>query len=177
MHASELFAMLLIFAGIGLTLLVEFVFLHDSFSARMNTIFKFYYQGWVMMGLASAFALWWLGTRLKTPIGRTLVLAGAIIVIGAGMIYPLMAIPTRAGEFSGEPNLDGASGIAQAHPDDWAAIEWLRQNAIEGDGSVPVILEAPGRSYDLRRPHQRLHRLPGSVGLGNSREPVARQLR
>jgi YYY domain-containing protein len=147
-HASELFVLLMIFSGIGLTLLVEFVFLHDSFGARMNTIFKFYYQGWVMMGLASAFTLWWLGTRLKTPMARTLVLAGAIIVIAAGMIYPLMAIPTRAGEFSGEPNLDGASGIAQTHPDDWAAIEWLRQNAIEGDGSVPVILEAPGRSYD-----------------------------
>ena len=147
-HASELFAMLLIFAGIGLTLLVEFVFLYDSFGARMNTVFKFYYQGWVMMGLASAFALWWLETRLRAPIVRSLVLAGAVIVIGAGMIYPLMAIPTRAGEFSGVPNLDGASGIAQAHPDDWAAIQWLRQNAFEGDGSVPVILEAPGRSYD-----------------------------
>ena len=147
-HPSELFAMLLIFAGIGLTLLVEFVFLHDSFGARMNTVFKFYYQGWVMMALASAFALWWLGTRLKPTLWRALVLVGAVIVIGAGMIYPLMAIPTRAGEFSGEPNLDGASGIARSQPDDWAAIQWLNQNAMEDASEAPVILEAPGRSYD-----------------------------
>jgi uncharacterized membrane protein len=147
-YASEIFVFLLSFAGIGLTLLVEFIFLHDSFGARMNTVFKFYYQGWVIMGLASAFALWWLGTQVKTPIVRTLVLAGAVIVIGAGMVYPVMAIPSRAAEFSGEPDLDGASGIARVHPDDWAAIEWLRQNGVKEDGSVPVILEAPGESYD-----------------------------
>jgi uncharacterized membrane protein len=72
---------------------------------------------------------------------------GAIIVIAAGMIYPVMAIPTRAGEFRGQPNLDGSSGVAQAHPDDWAAIQWLRQSGLDVDGSVPVILEAPGASY------------------------------
>ncbi len=147
-HASELFALLLIFAGVGLTLVVEFIFLHDSFGARMNTVFKFYYQGWVMMGCASAFALWWLATRLTRPVVRTLVLAAAVIVIAAGMVYPLMAIQSRAAEFSTEPNLDGASGIAQVHPNDWAAIEWLRQNGEKEDGSVPVILEAPGDSYD-----------------------------
>ena len=147
-HASELFAFLLIFAGLGLTLLVEFVYLHDSFGARMNTVFKFYYQGWVMLGCASAFALWWLGTRLRKPLVRALVLAGAAIVITAGMIYPVMAIPTRAEGFSAEPNLDGSSGISRSHPDDWAAIEWLRQNAVRTDGSIPVILEAPGESYD-----------------------------
>jgi len=146
--ASEYFALLLSFAGVGLTLVVEFIFLHDSFGARMNTVFKFYYQGWVMMGCASAFALWWLGTRLTRPVVRTLVLAVAVMVIGAGMVYPMMAIPSRAAEFSTEPDLDGASGIARAHPDDWAAIEWLRQNAVTEDGSVPVILEAPGESYD-----------------------------
>jgi uncharacterized membrane protein len=64
------------------------------------------------------------------------------------MIYPLMAIPSRAGEFASTPNLDGASSIAQRYPDDWAAIEWLRQNGRLSDGSVPVILEAPGYSYN-----------------------------
>jgi YYY domain-containing protein len=146
-HASELFTFLLIFLGLTLTLLVEFIYLHDSFSARMNTVFKFYYQGWVMLACASAFALWWLLDRLQKPAGRTLVLAGAVIVIAAGMIYPLMAIPSRAGGFSRQPDLDGASGVAQSNPDDWAAIEWLRQNARSTDGSAPVIMEAPGASY------------------------------
>ena len=146
-HASELFTFLLIFAGLGLTLLVEFIFLHDSFSARMNTIFKFYYQAWVMLACAGAFALWWLVDRLVRPLGRTLFLVGAIILVAAGMIYPVMAIPTRAGEFRGQPNLDGSSGVAQSHPDDWAAIQWLRQSGLDVDGSVPVIMEAPGASY------------------------------
>jgi len=56
-----------------------------------------------------------------------------------------MAIPSRAGDFNGTPNLDGASSIARYNPDDWAAIQWLDANAGQGlpAGCVPVILEAP----------------------------------
>ncbi len=56
-----------------------------------------------------------------------------------------MAIPTRAADFKGSANLDGASSIAMNNPDDWAAIQWLDANAEQGlpSGSVPVILEAP----------------------------------
>ena len=51
------FALLL--AGIGLALLYapEFVYLRDNFGTRMNTIFKFYYQGWLLLGLSGAYAL------------------------------------------------------------------------------------------------------------------------
>ena len=67
------------------------------------------------------------------------------LFIGLGLIYPVMAIPSRAADFKGLANLDGSSSVAQANPDDWAAIEWLDANAQAGlpAGSVPVILEAP----------------------------------
>ncbi len=41
--------------GLALTLIVEFLYLRDSFGVRMNTVFKFYYQAWVMLGCASAY--------------------------------------------------------------------------------------------------------------------------
>ena len=142
---SDLFVFILIFTGLVLTLVVEFIYLRDSFGVRMNTVFKFYYQAWVMLGCASAYGTWWLLDRLKKPAVRTLFAAGAVLFIGLGLVYTLMAIPSRAGDFTGSPNLDGASSIAQNNPDDWAAIQWLDANAEQGipAGSVPVILEAP----------------------------------
>ena len=146
---ADAFVYLLIFTGLALTLIVEFLYLRDSFGVRMNTVFKFYYQGWVMMGLASAYAIWWLLDRLERPVGRALFAAVATLVIALGLVYTLMAIPSRAGGFSGPANLDGASSIAQANPDDWAAIQWLDANADKDfpSGTVPVILEAP--SYTI----------------------------
>jgi uncharacterized membrane protein len=115
----------------------------------MNTVFKFYYQAWVMLGCASAYGIWWLLDRLEKPVGRWLFSLGATLFISLGLVYTVMAIPSRAANFAGQANLDGSSAIAQSNPDDWAAVQWLDANAQTGvtDGSVPVILEAPGGSY------------------------------
>ena len=158
--ASELFVMLLIFTGVLLTLSVEFVYLRDSFSVRMNTIFKFYYQAWVMMGLASAYATWWLLNRLASRAGRTAFLAGAALLLAASLVYPAMAILSRAEGFRNEANLDGASSMARGHPDDWAAIEWLNANV----SGAPVILEAPGESYDYEGRISAFTGLPAVLG-------------
>jgi YYY domain-containing protein len=143
--SSDIFVFLLIFIGLALSLIVEFIYLRDSFAVRMNTVFKFYYQAWVMLGCASAYGVWWLLDQLERPASRILFLLGAVLVIGLGLVYPVMAIPSRAANFIGPANLDGSSTVARDNPDDWAAIQWLDANALEGipDGSVPVILEAP----------------------------------
>ena len=121
----------------------EFLYLRDSFGVRMNTVFKFYYQAWVMLGCASAYAVWWLLDRSAQPALRVLFVAGATLFIGLGLVYPLMAIPDLAVGSAGVANLDGASMIANNNPDDWAAIQWLDANAEQGlpSGTVPVILQ------------------------------------
>jgi YYY domain-containing protein len=143
--SSDAFVFILIFTGLALTLVVEFLYLRDSFGVRMNTVFKFYYQAWVMLGCASAYGVWWLLDRLAKPAIRILFVTGATLFIGLGLVYTVMAIPSRAAGFSGTANLDGASIIAMNNPDDWAAIQWLDNNAEQGipSGTVPVILEAP----------------------------------
>jgi len=153
--SSDLFAFILIFTGLALTLVVEFVYLRDGFGVRMNTVFKFYYQAWVMLGCAGAYGTWWLLDRVRRPVVRAVFSAGAILFIGLGLVYTVMVIPTRAGDFKGPANLDGASSIANNNPDDWAAIGWLDANAQQGApaGTVPVILEAPwygSYNYDGR---------------------------
>jgi len=128
-------------------LCVELFYLRDSFGVRMNTVFKFYYQAWVMLGCAGAYAIWWLLNRSMAVlgvVGRGIFLVGAIVLIGAGMIYPLFASYERVDGLRGTPNLDGTINLARANPDDWAAISWLKENAT----GTPVILEAPGKSYN-----------------------------
>jgi uncharacterized membrane protein len=75
---------------------------------------------------------------------RTAFLAGVALLTAASLVYPVLAGYSRVDGFRHKPDLNGAATIARSHPDDWAAIEWLRENT-EG---VPVILEAPGKSYN-----------------------------
>jgi YYY domain-containing protein len=130
-----MFVLLLCATGALLTLGVEYVYLADNFGTRMNTVFKFYFQAWILWAIAGAYAL--AGFVRRGKIGVVAV-AGCLIL--AGLIYPALAIPARAAEYGGPPTLDGAAHLAQAHPEDYAAIAWLNQT-VEG---APVILEAPG---------------------------------
>ncbi|MCJ7694775.1 MAG: DUF2298 domain-containing protein, partial [Anaerolineaceae bacterium] len=54
---QTIFVVLLILWGVLLTIGPEFVYLKDQFSVRMNTIFKFYFQAWILWGLASSYAI------------------------------------------------------------------------------------------------------------------------
>jgi hypothetical protein len=52
------FALLLVGAAAVLTIAPDFVYLRDNFAVRINTVFKLYYQGWIIFSIASAFAVW-----------------------------------------------------------------------------------------------------------------------
>lgn len=51
------FVLLLALLGAVLTLVPEFIYLRDQFGWRMNTIFKFYYQAWIVWSLAAGYGL------------------------------------------------------------------------------------------------------------------------
>ncbi len=131
------FALLLLGTGALLTLGVEFVYLRDNFGTRMNTVFKFYFETWVMWAVVAAFELaqilahrrWW----AVLP----------VVVLLGGLVYPALAIPTRAREYGGQPTLDGAAHLYEFQAADFDAIDWLNETV---DGA-PVILEAPGDGF------------------------------
>jgi YYY domain-containing protein len=152
--ASDLFCYLLIFVGIALTFSVEFFFLRDTFMARMNTVFKLYYQGWMMLGIASTYAVWWMMNQERQfvgAVGRGVFAGVTILLVAAGLVYPLMAGYNRVGGFAQSPNLDGTISLARSSPEDWAAIHWLQTKGLASQAGssagVPVILEAPGDSF------------------------------
>jgi len=160
LEPTTVFVLLMILVGLALTLTVEWVYLRDNFGVRMNTVFKFYFQGWVLMGLASAYGSYYLLERVRGP-GRTLFHVGLALLLAGGLVYTVFAGYSRAEGFDTEKwTLDGAAWIARQHPDDYAAVEWLRAHA-EG---TPVVLETPGKSYNYEGRISALTGLPSVLG-------------
>ncbi len=155
------FALICVVVGLLLTLSVEFFYLDDIFKVRMNTIFKFYFQAWVLMAIASAFTVYWLGRR-KGWLRRGFV-AAFWLIFAMGMVYPVLGNVSRAGDFDHAATLDGTAYLATTQPDDYAAVTWLNEN-VEG---APVILETPGTggsSYVYKGRVSALTGLPTLVG-------------
>ena len=141
---ASTFALLLVGLALLLTFAPEFIYLKDNFGTRMNTVFKFYYQGWTLLALATAFivaSLW--QERTLTPLrGVALTLIGLLTL--TGLYYPVAAGYSKAGRFAHTPTLDGLAYLRQYNAGDYAAIQWLTRNAAD----ARVVLEASGSSYD-----------------------------
>jgi len=140
--SSTLLVLLMIVTGLLLTLGVEFVYLKDTFNSRMNTVFKFYYQAWALLALASAYGVYYVIEKAK-GLGRVLFLAGVVVLVALGMVYPLAAGFDKAGGFAHQPTLDGLAWVRQYSPDEYAAVQWLNENV----SGTPVILEVSGGSF------------------------------
>ena len=82
------FITLLVLLGALLTLVPEFIYLLDGFGTRMNTIFKFYFQAWLLWSVAGAYsiaALWQdcCSTRLEK---KDHIWLGALIALSMGIV-------------------------------------------------------------------------------------------
>lgn len=164
LFGSDRFALILIGVGALLPLVVEFIYLRDQFGTRMNTVFKFYFQAWVLWALASAYGAYMVARRLRN-LFTGLWLAGVAVLVLAGLVYPVLAIPNKTDNFRGIPTLDGMAWLERVHSADYAAIRWLQANAPPN----AVILEAPGNrytSYDYAGRVSALTGLPTLLGWG-----------
>jgi YYY domain-containing protein len=151
--AERMFACLAL-AGAGLAGAVEHVVLRGDIG-RMNTVFKLYFQIWVVWGVGAAASLAYMrslvATRRPVPdLVRLWGVAGIALLAGA-LLYPVLATPARLRDrFDGVQGsgLDGQAFMARAVvrdqgvpvslAGDAAALRWLEENV---PGS-PVIVEA-----------------------------------
>jgi len=127
---------------------------------RMNTVFKFYLQAWVLLAMASAYFGWFLADAGKLSFNNLRIGRGvwmgllAVLVIGV-MVYPVLGTRHRNSlrfEQSGLA-LDGMAYMeTSTYVDkegpltlkyDFDAIEWMQEN-IEGS---PVIIEGLADQY------------------------------
>ncbi len=138
---SVLMIFLTIFMGILLCLIPEFVYLRDVFGTRMNTIFKFYFQTWMVWGVASAavvIILWWEIKDKFRIFSKTLISVCIVICLA----YPCWGLISKTNSFKPAIwTLDGNSYIQNFNPDEYEALNWLKKC------QYGVIAEAVGGSY------------------------------
>ncbi len=139
---SHDFVLLLILMGGLLILFTEFYYLRDQFGSRMNTIFKFYYQTWILWGTAAAFGVSVLLKELRRYWGVGFRIGLALLFIMA-LAYPLMSIWNKTNGFNPPAGftLDGAAHLEISAQDEMAGIRWL-ESAPPG-----VVIEAVGPQY------------------------------
>jgi len=141
---NHLFAFILILFGALVVLVPEFFFLRDHFGTRMNTVFKFYYQGWLLWAIAAAFGVAFLISSLRGFL-KIFFISGIVLVLGAGLVYPILSLWTKTNGFNTTHGLtlDGTAYLSRQSPDEVEAIEWLKQ------APLGVLVEAIGSSYSI----------------------------
>ncbi|GAB4533644.1 MAG: hypothetical protein Kow0063_15890 [Anaerolineae bacterium] len=151
--AGEVFVALLTFTGLLLLLGVEFFFLRDFLGGssyyRMNTLFKFYIQVWVMLGLASAYLVTYLWNALISwermayagtvpsswaARSRRVILSLAwqatlMLLIAAALVYPALGTPSRVRDrFDHSPPVGTLNGMAYMTT---GTLVWPQNNPIK----------------------------------------------
>ncbi len=170
------FVLFLIGTALVITIVVELVVARGDIG-RMNTVFKFYLQAWIMLAVSAAAAFGWVLISLSkwSPNWRNVYQSGAALLTAGALLFTVTAASGKIHDrmTSQAPHtLDSmtymkyASYSEFAHDfplnEDYAAIRWLQDN-VKGS---PVIVEAApaGVQYTWLSRMTIYTGLPGVVG-------------
>ena len=136
------FPFLLILVGGLLALFPEFFYLQDQFGYRINTIFKFYFETWIIWGVAAAYCVAVL-LSVAQKVWGTVLRFGLVVLLAISFAYPIFGLWNKTNGFDPSTGLtlDGNAYLGQFNPDELAAMEWLQA------ASPGVIAEAIGGQY------------------------------
>ena len=126
------FVLLMIALGTLLILGPDFLYLRDNFGYRINTVFKFYYQAWIVLSLAAAYGIIILLQRLRGAANVIFRIVFTLVLI-VGLTYPVLSLFNKTNNFN-PPfgyTLDDFDRVQRENPDEAAAMTWL-QSAADG---------------------------------------------
>ncbi|MBN1888730.1 MAG: glycosyltransferase family 39 protein [Thermoflexales bacterium] len=151
--AAQRYILLLLLLALLISFAVEVIVLRGDIG-RMNTIFKFYLQVWIILGIAAAVLIGWLSqyaARRWSPDTWTVWQVAMAALVVAGLSYTLFA--TRAKlqdrfDASLGPTLNAMEFMTVAHAneqgqdysfaDEYEALLWMQDN-VQG---TPVVAES-----------------------------------
>ena len=152
------FALILAAAGFYLLAGAELFRIVDLFGNRMNTVFKVYYQAWILLGIAGGVGIYYIvagpyrlrPSDYRAPLFRALGITWAGLAAGlimASAYYPVAAVLDRTNWFRdgggfGDNTLAGLDFLRRGEPGEYDAIVWLNEEA--GTGRI---VEAVGDGY------------------------------
>jgi uncharacterized membrane protein len=174
MPDEKRFALFLTGTALVITIVVE-IFVVRGDIGRMNTIFKFYLQGWALLSVSAAAALVWLLPELRQWLSgwRNLFQAGTALLLVGAALYTISATSDKIRDRMA-PNvpltLDSSTYMQYAQyadfdvsmdlAHDYKAIRWM-QDHVQGS---PVIVEANCPEYRWCTRFTIYTGLPGVVG-------------
>ena len=126
----------------------ELFYVVDRFG-RDNTVFKLYYQAWILLALVGGYSIYYVSSRFLYAESRSPRVGGArdwasptirigagvwglalVVAVGAVAYYPAAAVYSRAQEGPSNPlTLDGQAFLARSDPAEYQAIRWILSNA------------------------------------------------
>jgi YYY domain-containing protein len=128
----------------------EFFYIRDPFGDRMNTVFKIWFQVWLILSIATAALIPDMIKRIKSITGQSgrnsVIAVLAIVVLATAAYAPLSTYRWTEG-FDRWTGIDGLDYLTHSHPEERHAIEILSENRHH----IGAILEAPGCSYGSDR--------------------------
>lgn len=143
---DEAMALLMLLLAFVLLLGCEIFYIRDIFETRMNTIFKFYYQVWVLLAIVGA---WAVGEMLQVYLRRLLPAVvwslPVLLLLSGALVYPALTLRQSFSE-AREWNLDGLAYMARFYPGDYAGIRWLDENAAPDAVILEAVVDAQGGS-------------------------------
>jgi len=141
---ADVFVLLLTLLAALLVFGPEFLFLRDLFGWRINTIFKFYYQAWLLWGVAAAYASAVFLISLPRPLDL-LYRVGLVLLLSMGLTYTVLGVWTKTSGFKPAQGytLDGTAYLMSQSPDELEAAAWLNH------APAGVVAEAVGGSYTV----------------------------
>lgn len=161
-NMNNVFILILMIAGVFISILCEFIYILDALGngnpsfIRLNTVFKFYLQNWILWGVCAGYVLFLSREQINL---KNIWGIGAVILILMVSIYPVFATLGKSGGFAGTPDLDGEAYVKKEHPQDYQAILWFRN--LTGQ---PVVLQAPGELYQWNNAITTFTGLPTVIG-------------
>ena len=140
----HIFTLLLILSGVLLVIGPEFIYLRDMFGWRMNTIFKFYFQSWLLWSISAAYASVVLLMKLRR-FWNIVITTGFTLLLAMSLAYPTLSLWNKTNGFNpSEWTLDSTAYLNKELPDEVSAIEWLKMAPF---GVVAEAVPEGGGSY------------------------------
>jgi len=142
------YIMMMASVAIYLLFAAELFFVHDLFANRMNTVFKFYYQAWILLSVAGGYGAYvWLRqgpklTGLMQAMNKSALIL-VFILIASSIYFSVASSVTKTAASGLGPTLDSIRFLEQRNQDEKNVILEIGKIA----GTKDILVESVGGSY------------------------------